>query len=44
MKMKAVLYEKYGSPAEVLQLKDVDKPVPNDDEVLIKVFAASVNV
>jgi NADPH:quinone reductase-like Zn-dependent oxidoreductase len=43
MRMKAVVYEKYGPP-EVLQLKDVDKPVPNNDEVLIKIFAASVNV
>ncbi len=40
--MKAILYTKYGSP-DVLQLTDVEKPVPADDEVLIKVQAVSVN-
>ena len=40
--MKAIVYEKYGSP-DVIQLKDVEKPIPTDDEVLIKVHAASVN-
>jgi NADPH:quinone reductase-like Zn-dependent oxidoreductase len=40
--MKAVVYTEYGSP-EVLQLKQVEKPIPGDDEVLIKVHAASVN-
>ena len=40
--MKAIVHTKYGSP-DVLQLKDVEKPTPKDDEVLIKVYAASVN-
>jgi NADPH:quinone reductase-like Zn-dependent oxidoreductase len=40
--MKAVVYTKYGSP-NVLQIKDVERPVSKDNEVLIKVCAASVN-
>ena len=40
--MKAVVYTKYGPP-EVLQFKEVAKPTPRDDEVLIKVQAVSVN-
>jgi NADPH:quinone reductase-like Zn-dependent oxidoreductase len=40
--MKAIVYEKYGSP-DVFQLRDVDAPFPGDDEVLIKVHAVSIN-
>ena len=40
--MKAIVYCEYGSP-NVLKFEDVEKPVPNDDQVLIKVRAASLN-
>jgi NADPH:quinone reductase-like Zn-dependent oxidoreductase len=40
--MKAIVNAKYGSP-DILQLKEVNKPVPGDNEVLVKVHAASIN-
>ena len=40
--MQAIMYKKYGPP-DVLQLKDVETPTPNEDEVLIKIHAASLN-
>lgn len=40
--MKAAVYKKYGSP-EVLKIEEVKKPIPKENEVLIKVYAVSIN-
>ena len=41
-KIKAIVYHEFGSP-DVLRLEEVDKPVPTDDQILVKVRAVSVN-
>ena len=41
--MKAAVYSRYGPPDAVVQIKTVEKPIPNENELLIKVCAASVN-
>ncbi len=40
--MKAILWTKYGPP-DVLQLEEVEKPIPQDEQVLIEVHASSIN-
>ena len=41
--MKAIVLTRYGTPDD-LELREVDKPVPADDQVLIKVHASAVNI
>lgn len=40
--MKAIVYDRYGSP-DVLRMEDIERPIPGDNEVLIKVHAVSIN-
>ena len=40
--MKAIIQTGYGEPSEVLEIRDVEKPTPKEDEVLIKIQAASI--
>ena len=41
--MKAIVHTGYGAPGDVLQFKEVEKPTPDADQVLVKVQAASIN-
>src|SRR5215218_6052499 len=41
--MRAIVQDRYGSPDDVLELREIDKPVVKDDEVLVRVHAASVH-
>ena len=40
--MKAAINSKYGSP-DVVKLMDIDKPIPKENEILIKVYSTTVN-
>ena len=40
--MRAVVHDRYGPPAEVLRVSDVERPAPKEDEVLVKVYASTV--
>jgi len=42
--MKAIVQDKFGSPDDVLELQEIDKPVVKDDEVLVRVHAASIHI
>lgn len=42
--MKAIVQDKFGSPEDVLELKEIDKPIVEDDGVLVRVHAASVHI
>jgi NADPH:quinone reductase-like Zn-dependent oxidoreductase len=42
--MKAIVQDQFGSPGDVLEFKEIDKPAVKDDEVLVRVHAASIHI
>ncbi|MCZ6739691.1 MAG: NAD(P)-dependent alcohol dehydrogenase, partial [Actinobacteria bacterium] len=42
--MKAIVQDKFGSPDDVLELKEIDKPLFKEDEVLVRIHAASIHI
>jgi NADPH:quinone reductase-like Zn-dependent oxidoreductase len=42
--MQAIVQEEFGAPAEVLELSEIDRPVPTDDEVLVRIQAAGAHI
>ena len=42
--MRAAVYEQFGSPGRVVEVREIDNPVPADEEVLVRVHAASLNI
>lgn len=40
--MKAILYQKYGT-TEQLRIEDLDTPIPNENEIRIKIYSVSIN-
>ncbi|MEE9472810.1 MAG: NAD(P)-dependent alcohol dehydrogenase, partial [Acidimicrobiia bacterium] len=42
--MRAIVQDKFGSPGDVLEFKEIDEPVVEDDEVLVRVHAASIHI
>lgn len=41
--MKAIVHDEYGAPDDILELRDIDPPAPEDSSVLVRVHATSVN-
>ena len=41
--MRAAVRDRFGAPSEVVEVREAEKPVPSEDEVLVRVHAASLN-
>ena len=42
--MRGIIQDRFGSPGDVLELREIDKPVVEDEEVLVRVHAASIHI